>query len=221
YYKLGLLTKEPPMRLVVDLPYDFQPPKGPERRVYDEVASYLERRFEELEGEKPGKGFVMTIYRRRAASSPHALECSLTRRLDGLKRVMSQKASSGYIEAQDAPAGLSDADMPSDMDPRSIPAGLPTSPDEARQEAVDVSGLLAQLRALGATDTKRDRFFDRIRALSAEGRPILVFTEYTDTMEYLRDNLANHYGAQVASYCGAGGAFFKDNHWVSAAKKDI
>ena len=221
YYKLGLLTKEPPMRVVVDLPYDFLPPNGPERRLYDEVASYIERRFEELEGEKPGKGFVMTIYRRRAASSPHALECSLTRRLDGLKRVMSQKASSGYIEPQDAPAGLSDADMPADMDPRSIPAGLPTSPNEARQEAADVSGLLAHLRALGATDTKRDRFFDRIRVLSAEGRPILVFTEYTDTMEYLRDNLANHYGGQVASYCGSGGAFFRDNQWVSVSKKDI
>jgi superfamily II DNA or RNA helicase len=221
YCKLGLLPKEPPMRVVVDLPYDFQPPNGPERRVYDEVASYIERRFEELEGEKPGKGFVMTIYRRRAASSPRALECSLTRRLDGLKRVMSQKASSGYIEAQDAPAGLSDADMPADMDPRSIPAGLPTSPDEARQEAADVSGLLAQLRALGATDTKRDRFFDRIRALSAEGRPMLVFTEYTDTMEYLRDNLANHYGDQVASYSGGGGAFYRDNNWVAVTKKDI
>ena len=44
--------------------------------------------------------------------------------------------------------------------------------------------MLDQLRALGATDTKRDRFFDRIRALSSEGRPILIFTEYTDTMEY-------------------------------------
>jgi superfamily II DNA or RNA helicase len=221
YYKLGLLPKEPPIRLVVDLPYDFQPPNGPERRVYDAVARYIERRFEELEGEKPGKGFVMTIYRRRAASSPCALERSLTRRLDGLKRVMGQRASSGYMEQIDAPAGLSDADVPADMDPRSIPAGLPTSPEDARKEATDVSALLDQLRALGATDTKRDRFFDRIRALSAEGRPILIFTEYTDTMEYLRDNLANHYGGEVASYSGDGGAFFKENQWVTASKKDI
>ena len=79
---------------------------------------------------------------------------------------------------------------------------LPANPEDAKKEAAEVSLLLDQLRALGATDTKRDRFFDRIRDLSAEGRPVLIFTEYADTMEYLRDNLANHYGAQVASLYG-------------------
>ena len=221
YYKLGLLPKEPPIRVVVDLPFDFQPPNGPERRVYDAVAHYIERRFEELEGERPGKGFVMTIYRRRAASSPQALRCSLERRLDGLRRVISQKTSSGYIEASDAPAGLSDADVPDEFDTRSIPTSLPANHEEARKEAADVSDLLEQLRALGATDTKRDRFFDRIRALSAEGRPVLIFTEYADTMEYLRDDLANHYGAEVACYSGSGGAFFKDGQWVIVSKKEI
>ena len=134
YHRRGLLPSPPPMRVVVDLPYDFQPPNGPERKVYDAVARYIEKRFEELEVEKPGKGFVMTIYRRRAASSPYALKCSLDRRLEGLKRVMSQKASSGYIEATDVPAGLTDADLPADIDPRSIPASFPTSPEEARKE---------------------------------------------------------------------------------------
>ncbi len=221
YYRRGLLTAPPPLRVVVDLPYDFHPPTGPERRVYDAVARYIEKRFEELEGEKPGKGFVMTIYRRRAASSPYALRCSLERRLEGLKRVMSQKASSGYIEAIDAPAGLTDADVPDEIDPRLISASLPTDPEDAKREASEVSLLLEQLRSLGATDTKRDRFFDRIRDLSGEGRPILVFTEYVDTMEYLRDNLANHYGDMVASYSGSGGGFYRDNKWVPATKKAI
>jgi superfamily II DNA/RNA helicase len=209
------------MRVVVDLPYDFQPPHGPERRVYDAIADYIEKRFEELEGEKAGKGFDMTIYRRRAASSPHALRCSLERRLEGLKRVISQKASSGYIEATDAPAGLTDTEVPDDIDPRSIPASLPTDPEDAKKEATEVSLLLDQLRALGATDTKRDRFFDRVRDLSGEGRPIVIFTEYVDTMEYLRDQLANHYGDMVASYSGDGGAFYRDDKWVPDTKKAI
>src|SRR5206468_11655863 len=159
YHRRGLLAAPPPMRVVVDLPYDFQPPNGPERNLYDAVARYIEKRFEELEGERPGKGFVMTIYRRRSASSPHALKCSLERRLAGLKRVQSQKASSGYIADTDAPAGVTDADVPEDIDPRSIPVSLPTNPDEAKKEATEVGALLDQLRALGATDTKRDRFF--------------------------------------------------------------
>lgn len=221
YHHRGLLTAAPPVRVVVDIPFDFQPPNGPERRVYDAVARYIEKRFEELEGERPGKGFVMTIYRRRAASSPYALRCSLQRRLAGLQRVMVQRASSGYIEETDIPAGLSDADIPEGLDPRAIPASLPTNPEDARRETAEVTSLLDQLRAMGATDTKRDRFFDRIRDLSAEGRPILVFSEYADTMEYLRDNLANHYANQVASYSGGGGAFYRDEKWIPATKKEI
>ena len=221
YHLRGLLPAVPPIRIVVDIPFDFQPPNGPERRVYDAVARYIEKRFKELEGEKPGKGFVMTIYRRRAASSPYALRCSLERRLAGLQRVMTQRASSWYIDENDMPAGLSDADIPEGLDTRTIPASLPTNPEDARREAAEVTILRDQLRALGATDTKRDRFFDRIRELSAEGRPILVFSEYAETMEYIRDNLANHYADQVSSYSGGGGAFYREGKWISATKKEI
>ena len=221
YYRRGLLRAPPPLRIVVDFPYDFQPAHGPERRVYDAISDYIEKRFEELEGEKPGKGFVMTIYRRRAASSPYALRRSLERRFDGLKRVVSQKASWGYIDATEIPAGLTDADVLDDTDPRTISASLPVSAEDAKKEATEVSILLDQLQSLGGTDTKRDRFFDRIRELSGEGRPILIFTEYYDTMSYLRDQLANHYGDMVASYSGEGGAFYRENKWVRDTKKSI
>jgi superfamily II DNA or RNA helicase len=221
YYRAGLLTAQPPERMVVDLPYDFVPPDGPERRVYEAVASYIDERFQQLEQEKPGKGFVMTIYRRRAASSPQALRRSLERRLEGLRRVIQQCTSSGWLDPREAPENLSDGDLPDDLDPRSIPAGLPTSPAEAQREAEQVQRLLDQLRALGGTDTKRDRLFERIRELVGEDRSVLIFTEYTDTMEYVRDNLANHYGGQVASYNGDGGAFYRDGGWQPASKKEI
>jgi len=221
YHRRGMLPAEPPIRVVVDIPYDFQPPNGPERRVYDSIATYINRRFAELEEEKPGKGFVMTIYRRRAASSPHALKCSLKRRLAELKRVISQRAGSGYMDLTDIPSSISDEDLPDDIDFRSISSALPINPEDARREVQEVDQLLEQLNSLGATDTKRDRFFDRIRELSGEARAILIFTEYTDTMEYIRDNLAGHYEGQVASYCGNGGAFFRDGAWISVSKKDI
>ena len=44
------------------------------RTVYNAITGYINRRFEELEGQRPGKGFVMTVYRRREASSPRALD---------------------------------------------------------------------------------------------------------------------------------------------------
>ena len=221
YHQRGLLNKAPPNRIVVDVPFDFQPSNGLERRVYDAVADYIDKRFRELEGEKPGKGFVMTIYRRRAASSPQALRCSLKRRLEGLQRVQAQRTSAAYIEENDIPAGMDDTDLSDDFDSRSIPASLPATPAEARRESAEIGNLLDQLHAMGNADTKRDRFFDLVRKLSAEGRPILVFSEYSDTMEYLRDNLANNYGELVASYSGGGGAFCRDGEWIPATKKEI
>jgi len=221
YYHRGLLPAAPPIRVVVDIPYDFQPLNSPERRAYEAIARYIDKRFEELEVEKPGKGFVMTIYRRRAASSLYALHCSLKRRLSGLHRVMNQRASYGFIEETDVPDGLSDDDIPEGFDTRTIPSSLPTNPEEARREAAEVITLLDQLRALGAIDTKRDRFFDRIHDLAAEGRPILVFSEYADTMEYLRDNLANHYADQVAGYSGKGDVFYRDGKWIPVTKEKI
>ena len=71
-------------------PFDFATEE--ERSTYEAVTHYIDRRFDELEQQKGGKGFVMTIYRRRAASSPVALRKSLERREVGLKAVIAQRA---------------------------------------------------------------------------------------------------------------------------------
>lgn len=87
---MGLLDRPPPTREVKDDPFDFD--TSEERAVYEAVSKYIDRRFDELENQKPGKGFVMTIYSRRAASSPVALRKSFERRATGLKAVIAQHA---------------------------------------------------------------------------------------------------------------------------------
>ncbi len=221
YHKRGLSSEQPPSREVIDRPYNYQPLDGPERQLYDAIEKYIDKRFDELEREKPGKGFVMTIYRRRAASSPHALRQSLERRLTGLNQVVKQHATSEYMELQDEPERLIDADLPEDIDPGKIPSSLPTNPEDAKKEAHEVSSLLQRMQKLGLVDTKRDRFFELVKQLVNEGRPVLIFTEYADTMEYLREPLADAYGDQVASYCGSGGAFYQNGRWRAASKKEI
>lgn len=86
YHRLGILERPPARRRVEDFTYEYHSPG--EREIYEELARYIERRFAELEGERPGKGFVMTIYQRRMASSPHAITQSLKRRHEGLERVV-------------------------------------------------------------------------------------------------------------------------------------
>ena len=50
---------------------------------------------------------------------------------------------------------------------------------------------------------------------------MIVFTQYTDTMDYLRDKLRHVYGAQVACYSGRGGERWDGKAWVGTSKENI
>jgi superfamily II DNA/RNA helicase len=52
---------------------------------------------------------------------------------------------------------------------------------------------------------------------------VIIFTQYTDTMEYLRDYLADQLpGIPVASHSGAGGAWpDASGYWVRCSKEEI
>lgn len=217
YYNQGLLNQAPPKRNVQDQVWDFK--DQAERDVYDAIGAYIEKRFEELEQEKPGKGFVMTIYRRRASSSPHALRCSLERRREGLNRVARQMATSEYLDA-DTPEAIDPDELPDDITGK-VSAALPQDPKTARSELTEVDNLLEALQNLQGRDSKRDGFFDILRTVTDDGRAVLVFTEYTDTLEYLRDALVPHYGKCLGCYSGDGGQRWNGQTWTSATKDAI
>ena len=100
YHERGLLAQAPAERRILDHAFTHDDPD--ERALYDAIKSYVDRRHSELEAEKAGKGFVMTVYRRRAASSPYALRQSLMRRADGLQRVIQQAAADQVLQMADA-----------------------------------------------------------------------------------------------------------------------
>lgn len=160
YFKMGLLDRPPPSRDVIDAPFDFE--TGEEREVYEAVTKYIDRRFDELENQKPGKGFVMTIYRRRAASSPVALRMSLERRATGLKAVIAQHAPDPSI------LDMEDAQELEDLLNVTLTSALPETPEEARAELVEVQELLERIAALGSLDTKRDLLVERTKQLTGD-----------------------------------------------------
>ncbi len=133
YYRLGLLDASPAKRAIVDQRFDFD--TAAERDTYDAISDYIDRRFSELESEKPGKGFVMTVYRRRAASSFAALRQSLERRKGGLQSVIANRARDEYLlGAEDVDLSLLD-DLGDDWTEGKISSALPTDPGQARSEA--------------------------------------------------------------------------------------
>lgn len=219
YFEMGLLPNAPPGRAVDDVVFDYE--GHAERDVYDAVSRYINRRFDELESEKPGKGFVMTIYRRRASSSPLALEQSLERRRKNLRLVAESRAYDPDLEIEED-LDLADLDDLGEFEERGrVPSGLPSDPGIARAEMLEVERVLSDLRSLGGRDTKRDRFFDALRRVTADGRPVLIFTEYTDTLKYLRDSLVSHYGSSLACYSGDGGQVWDGDVWRHVTKDKI
>jgi superfamily II DNA or RNA helicase len=219
YHSFGLLPAPPPQRDVEDKVFDYK--DRAERDLYESVADYIARRYAELEREKPGKGFVMTIYRRRAASCPLALQRSLERRANLLQRKLRDRAYDSDLESQDIPERADPDDFPEGELGRKPSAGIPDRPEAARAELHEVEALLGKLTALGGRDSKRDVFFEKLRELLDEGRRVLVFTEFVDTMEYLRDALRPHYGSAVGCYSGAGGQVYQDGDWRPVSKAEI
>ncbi len=219
YHEMALLAAPPPNRDVRDPVFDYT--HSAEREVYEAITAYIDRRFADLERETPGKGFVMTIYRRRASSSPQALERSLGRRRSALLQIARQHAYNANLEDRDPPESLDPDELPEGETVGKASASLPQTPAAARAELAEIEPLLANLQALSGRDSKRDVFFGHAQRLMDEGRAVLVFTEYVDTMEYLRDALKPHFGATVACYSGGGGQILDADVWKQVSKAEI
>jgi len=180
YHELGLLEDAPTRRKVDDKVFDFA--IAQERAVYDAITGYIDRRFQDLEHDRPGKGFVMTVYRRRAASSPFALERSLRRRQEALEKIAERRAYDPWLETDwDA----RDLDDPGDVEGQgAVSSALPADPRAARAEHGEIDTLLEGLAALHGRDTKRDQFFDLLRHLPVIRIVNLFLRESVDERVY-------------------------------------
>ena len=217
YHEMGMLDREPPVRRVHDESFDYD--TRAERKVYESITSYIDRRWQELE--RSGKGFVMTIYRRRASSSPYALQRSLERRAEALRKIVDSRAADQYDVEDEAPEDFVADELPDDEVPGAKSLALPDDISRAAAELNEINSLLDQLRTLGGIDTKRDRFFQQLRSIADDGRAVLVFTEYSDTMNYIRDNLVSHFGRTLGCYSGKGGQLWNGESWEDVSKDKI
>lgn len=218
YFQLGLIERPPATRKIQDVRYEFK--DSDERALYDGIQAYVERRFQELEAERPGKGFVMTVYRRRAASSPLALRRSLERRKQGLENV-ARGAVANTTDELDASDQQDIDELMGDTPAPRFASSLPDDPVIARQELRDVQRLLDLLSGLSRGDSKLEQFVQALHHATDDGRACLVFSEFTDTVEYLRDALFPSLGAGLACYTGDGGLVFGDGRWRRVTKQEI
>lgn len=207
YFKRGILDQDVPDREVYDNAIALEPNR--EIPLYVEVSNYV-RHFYRLAQKENRKalGFLMTLYRKRLTSSFYAVQKSLQKRLDSL---LTQRGSS---LTEDDFADFDDADD-------AVIEGL-----ESYMEPVDpqeIQYLEDLLRKFDSTgeDTKLSQFLITLRQELVKRESAITFTQYTDTMDYLRDSLRQLYGTQVACYSGRGGELYRDGEWRIVPKEDI
>jgi superfamily II DNA or RNA helicase len=204
YARRGLLQGKVPVR---GPELEWIPMRAAERTLYDRIEEYISRFYHKYEEKRTGLGFVMTVYRRRLTSSFYAVRRSLERRLDFLRGRAGLGLDPDDIE-QDA---LSlDADE-TDLDDRA----------DFQEEIEYVQDFLRALGVLGAADSKVERLLQDLHAAFRERDTVLVFTQYTDTMDFLREQLRQSYGMQVACYSGRGGERWDGVMWVPVTKEEI
>ncbi|HOY67600.1 MAG TPA: SNF2-related protein [Candidatus Ozemobacteraceae bacterium] len=216
YYRRGLLTQNVPRRLVEDLAIEMNPA---EQQLYQAVEEYISSTYQAASlKQKPSVGFIMTIYRRRMASSFHALKKTLMNSLERLPRddAFPAVAGTGCIE---------DDDLTDDLGEESVATD---APEEVLNEAALVEkreSILELLRAIAklGTDSKALRLSKEIRRLMDGGfDAAIVFTQYTDTMDYLKEFLSDQLEIPIGCFCGAGGQYRDSSGvWTACSKEMI
>jgi SNF2 family DNA or RNA helicase len=203
YYQLGILDRDIPRRIVSDNAIALEPNR--EVPLYQAVSDYV-RHFYKLAQKENRKalGFLMTLYRKRLTSSFYAIRESLQRRLEGINNI-TQDDLRDLDDADDAVITGLEAYLEEPVDPREIEY---------------LEDLLRQFENTGE-DSKLSHFLTILRRELSQRESAIVFTQYTDTMDYLRENLQQLYGSQVACYSGRGGELYRDGEWQTVPKEQI
>ena len=179
YFKAGMLTTPIAERSVDDRLVDMTPE---ERALYGAVEEYIASTYNQAgAAERTAVGFVMTIYRRRLASSFHALRATLRKHLDAIAvddrgRLVGSDDDAPDDETTDE---MPDADEIAELEQRAL----------AAEEAHDIGHLLAGIDRL-PPDSKLEVLKDVLAELSEAGfAQTMVFSQFTDTMDFLREAL--------------------------------
>ncbi len=194
YAAAGMLSSPVADRRVDDRFVDMS---DAERDLYEAVDEHISKTYRQASAaERSAVGFVMTVYRRRLASSFAALRATLERRRDA--------ALPGAVAAsalgEDAPDDETLDEVPDADDVAALAARA-----LAFEERGEVERLLERIGAL-PPDTKLARLTEALDELTRDGyRQVMVFTQYADTMDFLRHTLRGRGGARVLCFSGRGG----------------
>ncbi len=212
YLRVGMLSTRIAERKVKDR---FLKMSRPERALYDAVEDYICETWKRASQEKKtAVGFVMTIYHRRLASSFTALRKTLEKRRAALA---AGRCEEPLIHADDIEEDSLEEEF-SDPDD----TGKLASMALASEEQAEIDYLLARIEQL-PPDTKLEALRKVLRSLFADGyRRVMVFTQYADSMDFLREELGRHGAWRIMCFSGRGGEVdASDGSWKQISRDDV
>ncbi len=214
YFRDGLLSTPIAERRVEDRFIDLS---AAERELYEAVERYIATSYARAgAAERSAVGFVMTIYRRRLASSFRALRATLERHRAALGAGGGPRPAGAAELEEDAPDDAAseealDADEVGDRERSALAAA----------QRGEIELLLAAIARL-PPDGKLGHLRRVVAGLRRAGyRQAMVFTQYTATMEFLRDELSRDGGLRLLCFSGRGGeAPAADGTWRAIGRDD-
>ena len=211
YYKAGMLSTPIADRRVEDR---FLEMTHDERALYDAVEDYIASTYNQASTqERTAVGFVMTIYRRRLASSFSALRKTLRNHLDAIADA-GQMSLLGLDE--DAPDDEADDEVLEADDVGALERQVLAAEEEA-----DIRDLLDRIDKL-PPDSKLESLKETLSELRQGGYDqAMVFTQYADTMDFLRGKLLAASGLRLMCFSGRGGEIpSSDGTWRKIGRDD-
>ena len=202
-----------PIRRVAD---HFIPMRPDEAALYERIETYIAHYYDAyMSGDKAQRplGFIMTVYRRRLTSSFLAIELSLRRRL----RALLQDGQAADLLTHDDVAALegSTAFDPDIFDGPTV---------RLANEVAELKAFIKELEKRPPVESKMERLRDELmQAFHSDHDTVVVFTQYTDTLDYLRDQLVGTFGSKLICYSGRGGERWDPElkTWVPVTKKRV
>jgi superfamily II DNA or RNA helicase len=209
YHRRGLVGEHVPERRPEPVWLEMTPE---ERGLYEQTERYVSEYYQRYEKAKKGLGFVMRVYRQRLTSSLYALRKSLERRREFLL---------GRWQDEERPLGLEEEDIEeADLD-EDVLEEL-QRPAQWQEELRELEALLAKLKDV-TEETKPNALERRLQELLKRFDQVLVFTQYTDTLEFLRERLRPAFGARLGCYSGRGGEVWESRagRWATVSKAEV
>ena len=185
-----------------------------ERDLYEAVEAYIKTSYNQASAKEKGAvGFVMTIYRRRLSSSVYALRTTLERHYAAVKNggPLQLEALDEDIPDDETMDEILDAEEAQALERQGL----------AAEEHDDIEQLLERIKKC-PPDSKLETLKDTLAELREGGyEQVMVFTQYGDTMDFLREALHGNATRRVMCYSGRGGEIpTEDGEWRTITRDE-